>query len=205
MAVAADVRSAEAVESAVSTIVDSLGGLDIVVANVGAAYPGPAKNTAPEQWGKSFAVNLDGAFHVARAAQPHLAARGGSVVFISATAATGPTPMFAAYGAAKAAIEHLTKTLAAEWGPAIRVNCVSPGIVLTEGSAAALFGGDEAKIARAGTTTAVGRVGRPDDIAWAAHYLVSPAAGYVSGHVLVVDGGQVEGPADRIARAVREA
>jgi NAD(P)-dependent dehydrogenase (short-subunit alcohol dehydrogenase family) len=204
MAVTGDVREPADVEQAVREIHQRFGKLDALIANVGAAYPGPADQLEPDKWSNAFRVNLDSAFYCAQAARPMLAEQRGSVVLLSATAATSATPNFAAYGAAKAAIQHLTGTLAAEWGPHVRVNCVAPGIVLTEGSAKALFGGDDEKIGRAGSTTAVGRVGFPDDIAHACHFLISAAAGYVNGHVLVVDGGPVEGPADRIMRAVRK-
>lgn len=204
MAVTADVREPIEVQRAVAEIAQRFGRLDSVIANVGAAYPGLAGQLEPDRWNRIFDVNLGGAFYCAQAAHALLAGSGGSVVFISATAASSATPNFAAYGAAKAAVEHLTGSLAAEWGPDVRVNCVAPGIVLTEGSAEALFGGDEEKVARAGTTTAVGRVGRPGDIAHACHFLISDGATYVNGHVLVVDGGPTEGPADRIMRAVLE-
>jgi len=84
----------------------------------------------------------------------------------------------------------------------VRVNCVSPGLVRTEGSMQAVFRGSEELAARAGATTAVGRVGEPVDVAWACHYLLSDAAAYVSGAVLVVDGGPTEGPTQRILRAL---
>ena len=110
-------------------------------------------------------------------------------------------PMLSAYGAAKAGLEQLTTTLAAEWGPEVRVNCVSPGLIRTEGSFQAVFGGDEERAARAGATTAVGRIGEPRDIACACQYLLSDAAAYVSGSVLLVDGGAGEGLPERIERA----
>lgn len=203
LAVAADVRDPDQVSVAVDRIRGRFGRLDGLVANVGAAFPGPADTVEPSSWDRTFAINLDGAFRVAQAAHPLLEETGGAVVFVSSTAAVPPTPNFAAYGAAKAGVEHITGSLAAEWGPTVRVNCVSPGIVLTEGSARAVFGGDEEKVVRVGATTAVGRVGTPQDVAWACHFLLSPAASYVDGHVLVVDGGRVEGPADRLQRAVR--
>ncbi|GIU93365.1 MAG: putative short-chain dehydrogenase/reductase [Acidimicrobiia bacterium] len=201
-AVVGDVRQPETVSAMVDEIHRRHGRLDAVVANVGAAHWGPAAALTPEQWRNSLAVNLDSAFFVAQKSYPLLADTGGGIVFISATAASSPTPNFAGYGAAKAAVEHLTRTLAAEWAPQVRVNCVSPGLILTEGSSRALFAGDEDKIARAGSTTAVGRVGRVEDIAWAVHFLLSPASSYITGHVLVVDGGETEGPADRVLRVV---
>jgi len=140
----------------------------------------------------------------ARACYPLLRRSGGSVVMISATADTNPTPLLGPYGAVKAGVEQLTRSLAAEWGPEIRVNCVSPGLVRTEGSLKAVFGGSEELAAMAGGTTAVGRVGEPEDIANACHYLLSEAAAFVSGAVLVVDGGPVDGPVQRILAALEE-
>ena len=125
-------------------------------------------------------------------------------MLISATATTSATPLFGAYGAAKAAVEHLTRSLAAEWGPEVRVNCVSPGLIRTEGSMQAVFRGSEELAAKAGRTTAVGRVGTPSDIAYAVQYLLSDAAAYVSGETIVVDGGPTDGPTQRILRAIAE-
>ena len=125
-------------------------------------------------------------------------------MLVSATATTSATPLFGAYGAAKAGVEHLTRSLAAEWGPEVRVNCVSPGLIRTEGSMQAVFRGSEELAAKAGRTTAVGRVGTPSDIAYAVHYLLSDAAAYVSGETIVVDGGPTEGPTQRILRAIAE-
>jgi len=201
-AVAADVRDEEAVTAAVETIRERHGRLDGVVANVGGAAMGAAAELTAERFRRQLDLNLTGGFNVLRAAYPLLREARGSAVLVSATAATNPTPLFAAYGAAKAGVEHLTRSLAAEWGPEVRVNCVSPGLVRTEGSMHAVFRGDEALAAKAGGTTAMGRVGEPEDIAYACQYLLSDAASYVSGAVLVVDGGPTEGPTQRILRAL---
>ena len=203
-AVTADVRDAEAVAAAAEAIVARHGRLDGVVANVGGAAYGPALGLDGERFRRQLDLNLTGSFLTARAAQPHLAATRGAVVLVSATAVGSATPAFAAYGAAKAGVEHLTRTLAAEWGPEVRVNCVSPGLVRTEGSMRAVFRDDETLARRAGRTTAVGRVGEVEDIAWACHFLLSPAAAFVDGAVLVVDGGPTEGPTQRILRALED-
>jgi len=120
------------------------------------------------------------------------------------TAATNPAPQFAAYAAAKAAVIQMTASLAAEWGPEVRVNCVSPGLIRTEGSLQAVFRGSEELAVRAGATTAVGRIGEPRDIALACQYLLSDAAGYISGATIVCDGGPTEGPTQRILRALSD-
>jgi NAD(P)-dependent dehydrogenase (short-subunit alcohol dehydrogenase family) len=200
--VVADVRDEEALAAAVETIHVRFGRLDGVVANVGGAAMGTAADVDIERFRRQLDLNLTGAFATARAAHPLLREARGSAVLLSATAAASATPLFAAYGAAKAGVEHLTRSLAAEWGPEVRVNCVSPGLILTEGSLHAVFRGSEELAAKAGRTVAVGRVGTPEDIAYACHYLLSDAAGFVSGAVLVVDGGTTEGPAQRILRTL---
>jgi NAD(P)-dependent dehydrogenase (short-subunit alcohol dehydrogenase family) len=201
---AADLRDEEAVAAGIEAIAARFGRLDGLVANVGGAAHGPLATMEVERFRRQLDLNLTGAFVAARAAHPQLAAARGAVVLISATAATNPTPEFGAYGAAKAAVEHLARSLAAEWGPAVRVNAVSPGLVRTEGSLRSVFRGSEELAARAGRTTAVGRVGEPGDIAYACQYLLSDAAAYVSGAVLVVDGGPTEGPTQRILRALED-
>jgi NAD(P)-dependent dehydrogenase (short-subunit alcohol dehydrogenase family) len=203
-AVTADVRDADALVAAVERIVETHGRLDGLVANVGGAAFGAASDLSADRFRRQLELNLTASFITAQAARPELAKQQGSAVLVSATATSSATPMFAAYGAAKAGVEHLTATLAAEWGPDVRVNCVSPGLIRTEGSMQAVFRGDEELARRAGRTTAVGRVGEVEDIAWACHYLLSPAAGFVNGATLVVDGGPTEGPTQRILRALED-
>jgi NAD(P)-dependent dehydrogenase (short-subunit alcohol dehydrogenase family) len=202
--VTADVRDADAVAAVVATIAQRHGRLDGVVANVGGAAPGPADEVDAARFARQLDLNLVSVFTTLRAAHPLLDDAGGAAVVVSATAAAGAAPMFAAYGAAKAGVEHLARSLAAEWGPRVRVNAVCPGLIRTDGSLAAMFGGSAELVDRAGRTTAVGRIGEPQDVAWACHYLLSPAAAFVSGATLVVDGGPTEGPAQRILRAIAE-
>ena len=201
--VSCDVCSPGQVKDAVAEIAQIHGKLDGLVANVGGASFGPAAETDPIQWSKMLELNLSASFYCAQATRHLLADSGaGSVVFVGAVAAFNPTPMFAGYGAAKAGVEHLVGSLAAEWGPEIRVSAVSPGLILTEGSLAAVFGGSQDLADRAGITTAVGRLGQPSDIGMACQYLLSPASAFVSGTVLKIDGGAVEGPTQRILSTV---
>jgi NAD(P)-dependent dehydrogenase (short-subunit alcohol dehydrogenase family) len=204
LAVHADVRDPDAVGIAVGEIEDRHGRLDGVVANVGGAGYGSLTDIDPATFARQLDLNLVAGFTTLRAAHRLLDVAGGAAVLISATAATNPTPMFAAYGAAKAGVEHMARSMAAEWGPRVRVNAVAPGLVRTEGSMAAVFRGSAELAARAGRTTAVGRVGEPEDIAWACHFLLSPAAAFISGTTLVVDGGPTEGPTQRILRAIED-
>lgn len=204
LAVAGDVRSEDDLAAAVAAIRDRFGRLDGVVAGVGGAAPGMLADAGVDRFRRQLDLNLTSAYATVRAAYPLLLEAHGAAVLVSATAATSATPLFGAYGAAKAGVEHLTRSLAAEWGPEVRVNCVSPGLIATEGSMQAVFRGSEELAAKAGRTTAVGRVGETADIAYACHYLLSDAAAYVSGAVLVVDGGPTEGPTQRILRAIEE-
>lgn len=201
--VTGDVRDAAAMEAAAETILQRYGHLHGVVANVGGAAYGALADTDPGVADKMLALNLGGAINVARAVARPLAESHGSLVFVSATAAANPAPMFAAYGAAKAGVEHLTRSLAAEWGPDARVNCVAPGLIRTEGSMKALFGGSSDAAERAGSAMAAGRVGEPQDVAFVCHFLLSDAAAYVNGAVIPVDGGPVEGVAQRVLRAMQ--
>lgn len=204
LGVTGDVRSQDDLDAATAAIVERFGRLDGVVANVGGAAPGPLAEIDLERFRRQLDLNLTSAFATARASYPLLREAEGAAVLVSATATTSATPVFGAYGAAKAGVEHLTRSLAAEWGPEVRVNCVSPGLIRTEGSMKAVFHGREELAAKAGRTTAVGRMGVPSDVAYACQYLLSDAAAYVSGAVLVVDGGPTEGPTQRILRAIAE-
>lgn len=204
LGVVADLRDEESVAAAVTAIGERFGRLDGLVANVGGAAFGLLADMDAERFRRQVDLNLTGAFLCARHAYPLLRDAGGAAVLISATAATNPTPMFGAYGAAKAAVEQLVTSMAAEWGPEVRVNCISPGLIRTEGSLKSVFRGSEELALKAGTTTAVGRVGETSDIAYACQYLLSDAAAFISGAVLVADGGPTEGPTQRILRALED-
>lgn len=204
LCVTGDVRSEDDLAAAAAAIAERFGRLDGVVANVGGAALGALAELELDRFRRQLDLNLTSAFATVRAAYPLLRAANGAAVLVSATATTSATPLFGAYGAAKAGVEHLTRSLAAEWGPEVRVNCISPGLVRTEGSMQAVFRGSEELAAKAGRTTAVGRVGEPSDIGYACQYLLSDAAGFVSGAVLVLDGGPTEGPTQRILRAIAE-
>jgi len=112
---------------------------------------------------------------------------GGSIVNIGSVSGLRPSPGTAAYGAAKAGLVNLTQSLAVEWAPRVRVNCVSAGLVHTEQSG--LHYGDEAGVAAVAATIPLGRLGDPADVADACLFLASPLAAYVSGANLVVHGG----------------
>lgn len=200
--VAADVRDPVAMRQAAEQTVERFGRLDSAICSVGAARAAPLAEMTPAHFQQMLDINLNGAFHSAQAALPALRETRGSIVFVSAVGAHSQTPMTAAYGAAKAALEHLTRSAAAEWGPEVRVNCVSLGLILTEGSRKVVFRGSQDLVDAASRTIAVGRLGAPQDVAWAVHYLITPAAGFVSGAVLTLDGGEVQGPMQRLSGAL---
>jgi NAD(P)-dependent dehydrogenase (short-subunit alcohol dehydrogenase family) len=114
-------------------------------------------------------------------------AHGGSIINIASLSGRRPTPGTAAYGAAKAGVESLTNTLAVEWGPKVRVNALVVGMVETEQSE--LFYGDADSIAAISANVPLGRLAKPADIGWAAAFLASDAAAYISGASLEIHGG----------------
>jgi NAD(P)-dependent dehydrogenase (short-subunit alcohol dehydrogenase family) len=113
---------------------------------------------------------------------------GGTIVNIASVAGLQAAPFMAAYGAAKAGVISVTKTNAVEWGPKVRVNCIAPGLILTEG-AAFLAPTEQAREAIS-SAIPVRRIGEVDDVADVVHFLCSPASRYVNGDTIVVDGGQ---------------
>ena len=183
-----DVRDRQACRRAVDELVQSLGGCDAVVANAGVVDTiHRAERFPDDEWGKDLESNLYGHFHVATAAFEALAASGdGRVVMVSSVAAEIGLPGQAAYAAAKAGVVGLARTLAAEWGPrGIRCNVVMPGFIATP-KVRALPGPLLAGLTR---SVPLGRVGETEELAGVVAFLLSPAAAYINGAVLRVDGG----------------
>jgi NAD(P)-dependent dehydrogenase (short-subunit alcohol dehydrogenase family) len=135
------------------------------------------------------ALNLLAPVSCAQAAQRIMVAQegGGAIVNVASVSGLRPSPGTAAYGAAKAGLINLTATLAVEWAPAVRVNCVSAGLLLTDGGEGH-YGGPEG-LARVAATVPLGRMGDPLEVAQACLFLAGPASSYVSGANLVVHGG----------------
>ncbi|MCZ7534488.1 MAG: SDR family oxidoreductase [Acidimicrobiia bacterium] len=186
--VEADVRDAESVSRLVDTVVERRGGLHVVVNNAGGSPSADASTASPRFSAAIIALNLTAPLLVAQAANAVMqAAGGGCVVNVGSVSGLRPSPGTAAYGAAKAGLMNLTRTLAVEWAPKVRVNCVSPGLIRTE-MAEEHYGGPE-HAARVAATVPLGRLGLPADVAHACLFLASPLAAYVSGANLVVDGG----------------
>jgi 2,4-dienoyl-CoA reductase [(3E)-enoyl-CoA-producing], peroxisomal len=188
LARAADVRDPAAVGETVAAAVAELGRLDILINGAAGNFVCLAENLSPNGFGTVVDIDLKGTFNASRAALPHLKARGGSVINISATLPYLGTMGQSHAAAAKAGIDSLTRTLAVEWGPlGIRVNGIAPGPI--DGTEGVRRLTSEASREQAVRTCPMGRLGTTDDIANAALYLCSDAASYVNGVTLVVDGG----------------
>jgi NAD(P)-dependent dehydrogenase (short-subunit alcohol dehydrogenase family) len=185
-----DVTSSRSVEALVEATVGRFGGLDAVVACAGIIGPAPTVALSDEAWSRLIEIHLTGTFRCARAAFPALKASGrGAVVTVSSIAARLGISHRASYCAAKAGIEGLTRSLAVEWATAgIRVNAVAPGYIETELVSAALERGLVKRSDIEGRTP-LGRLGRPNEVAEVISFLLSPAASYITGDTIHVDGG----------------
>ena len=153
-----------------------------------AAITARGEEMVPDFFAQVVDVNLHGTFRMALAFHPALKASGGSVINISSMYAGFGSPKNPAYGASKAAVTQLTKSLAIAWaGDGIRVNAIAPGFIVTEQSARSRT--DPAHVAAVNLRTPLGRWGQPDDIAGTALFLASDAAQFVTGACIPVDGG----------------
>ena len=186
---AADVRDPEQAWAVVAEASRRFGRLDLAVNNAGGSPSVPAAAASPNLITSVVRLNLLAPFFVAQAANAVMQAQdgGGLILNIGSVSAFRPAPGTAAYAAAKAGLIALTQALAIEWAPAVRVNCVTAGLVRTDGSAEHY--GDEQALAAVAATVPAGRMATPEDIADACLLLASPLARYISGANLVVDGG----------------
>ncbi|AMO59365.1 dehydrogenase of uncharacterised specificity, short-chain alcohol dehydrogenase like protein [Mycolicibacterium phlei] len=184
-----DVRDDDAVAAMIEAIVAKHGRLDVVVNNAGGSPYVRADEASAKFSRKIIELNLLGPLSVSTHANAVMQRqqRGGSIINIASVSGRRPTPGTAPYGAAKAGVESLTSTLAVEWAPKVRVNSVVVGMVETE--QADLFYGDAESIAAICENVPLGRLAKPDDVGWAAAFLASDAAAYISGASLEVHGG----------------
>ncbi|MFO0606586.1 MAG: glucose 1-dehydrogenase [Polyangiales bacterium] len=175
----------------VEAAVERFGRVDVLVNNAATnPYFGPMIDTDMGAWQKTFEVNLQGYFWMAREVARHLRARNvpGSIVNVASVAGIEAAPAQGVYGATKAAVISMTKTLAFELGgSAIRVNALAPGLIETRFASALIH--NDAIVAEVLRKTPLGRYGQPDEIAGGALFLASDAASFMTGQVLTIDGG----------------
>ncbi len=181
-----DVMDAAQMEALVSRTLEELGRIDIVVNNAGGFPPQPALATSTDQFESAFRFNVGTAYRLTTLCAEELARNGGNVINISSIAGQAPAPCFSAYGTAKGALTFLTKELAQEFAPKIRVNAIAVGSTKTDALATVL--NDEIEQTMVDMTP-MARLGEVEDVALGALYLAAPAAAYVTGEILGVNGG----------------
>jgi NAD(P)-dependent dehydrogenase (short-subunit alcohol dehydrogenase family) len=188
---AADVADRPSVESAFAEVDRFLGGVDVLVANAGISIRHRFLDITPEEWRQVMAVNLDGVFHAAQAAARRMVAdRGGAILMTASTNGVVGHPFYADYNASKAGVILLARSMALELAPAVRVNAVCPGYVMTPMQQAEytpeMLRATDAKIP-------LGRHARPDEIAGLFAFLASDEGAYITGAAIPIDGGELAG------------
>jgi len=162
--------------------------LDVVVNNAGTVTMGPVMELDDEEIERVFRTNVFSILAVSREALPHLIKTQGSIINISSTVSTSVMPGISVYAASKAAVDHITKTLAVECGPSgVRINAVAPGLTATDMAAEASPDGQMQEMMV--SQTPMGRVGEPEDIAKVVRLLASDDAGWVTGQIVQASGG----------------
>jgi NAD(P)-dependent dehydrogenase (short-subunit alcohol dehydrogenase family) len=191
LAMRCDITSEPDVRALVDLTLQTYGQLDVLVNNAGINIPKSAEELAPEEWNRIVGVNLTGTFLCCQAGGAVMLHQGAGCI-INICSVHGHVGSYvhkaAAYNASKAGIVNLTRSLALEWGErGVRVNGISPGALRTELMATRLA--NEAYVQRTLDRLAIKRIGTPEDIVGTAIFLASPAAGWLTGQILAVDGG----------------
>jgi len=182
-----DARSADLAKEAARVTQERFGRIDVLVNNVGGMFYSGASDLSPNGWSAILRLNLDPTFFFSQAVAPAMQAAGkGAIVNVASTTGIFGIPQGAPYGVAKAGIMNLTRTLAVEWAPAIRVNAVAPDLIITDGIRRLM---PKADFAELGKQIPAGRLGQPQDVANAVAFLASGMASFITGQTLVIDGG----------------
>jgi 7-alpha-hydroxysteroid dehydrogenase len=183
-----DMNDTDAVGQLVDVAIDTFGRLDVVVNNAGGTMPRPLMDTSPGFLERAFHFNVTSAFALSKAAVPHLLEQeGSSIVSISSTMGRLRDRGMLAYGTAKAALAHMTRLMAADLAPRVRVNAIAVGSVATSALEVVLTDDNLRNTMVEGTP--LKRLGLPEDIAYGALYLASPAGSFITGKVIEIDGG----------------
>ena len=187
----ADVSSFGQVEAALGEAIEAMGSIDVVINNAGISIRHSFLEITTEEWERVLGVNLTGVFYVAQAAARHMMERGSGVILNTAsTAASTGYPHYADYVASKGGVVALTRAMALELAPIVRVNAVSPGYVLTPMQRAEY---SDAMLDAVNRKIPFGRHGRPEEIAGLFAFLASDDAGFATGHTYIMDGGETVG------------
>jgi meso-butanediol dehydrogenase/(S,S)-butanediol dehydrogenase/diacetyl reductase len=189
--IAGDVSSLAEVKAAFTQAASKMGSVDVVINNAGISIRHNFLDITPEEWDRVISVNLTGVFYVAQTAARHMFERGSGVILNTAsTNGMVGQPFYADYNATKAGVIELTRTMAIELAPKVRVNAVAPGYVLTPMQRAEYT---DAMLEEVNRKIPLGRHARPEEIAALFAYLASDDAAYVTGHVYTIDGGEIAG------------
>ena len=186
VAIQCDVLDDGQLLSLVPKTLEVFGSIDILVNNAGGTLPKPMEQISARSFRRALDFNVTTAFLLSQAALPHLRKSQGNIINIASAAGRLVQPHFTSYGTVKAALIHMSKLMAAEVAPEVRVNCISPGSIMTEALDSFI---DEAGKEAMRKMTPLQQLGQPQDIALAALYLASPAARWVTGKDLQIDGG----------------
>ncbi|MEM9177549.1 MAG: glucose 1-dehydrogenase [Myxococcota bacterium] len=192
LAVATDLTDPEAASRVVEATLDRFGGVDLLVNNAGGGGHVPTRYGRDEHFEAALGLNFRAPFYLTRAVAPHMQSRGnGAVVNVSSGFSRAANIGSIPYGGAKAALEQMTRMMAMEFAPEVRVNAIRVGAVTTENMRENLLARNPGIGEKLSAWTPRGRLGEPRDIALAALYLCSSAADYVTARILPVDGGVV--------------
>jgi NAD(P)-dependent dehydrogenase (short-subunit alcohol dehydrogenase family) len=186
-----DVAHLDQVQAAFSEAVERMGGVEVLINNAGISIRHSFLDITPEEWARVLAVNLTGNFLVAQTAARHMVQRGGGVILNTAsTNGIAGYPFYADYNATKAGVIELTRSMALELAPAVRVNAVAPGYVLTPMQRAEYT---DQMLEEVNRKLPLKRHARPEEVAGLFAFLASDDAAYITGHVYVLDGGEIAG------------
>lgn len=189
--ISADVSDAQAIQIAFDQLDALMGGVDVLINGAGISIRHPFMDMTPEQWRQVMEVNLDGVFYVAQqAARRMLAGDGGAIINMGSTNGLMGYHYYADYNASKAGVIELTRSMALELAPTIRVNAVCPGFIMTPMQEAE-YTADMRRAFEA--KVPLRRLGKPEDVAALFAFLASDEAAFITGQYFVIDGGEIAG------------